>query len=226
MIFRPQLNFGTYGITPDSMPYDWIAPACEAALKGGVRVLQLRSKSLKGEQKALLARQLRALCCTHAAQLIINDDPLLALQCGADGVHLGASDSEISAARTLLGARAIIGASCYDDLTTAHSAAAQGADYIAFGALFPSATKPHAVRAPLGLFKKAAALGLPMVGIGGVTIANALQVLGAGAQSYAVITELFPVPQSANLASYCMQVQANARALQFVFDQFSQRTAP
>ena len=110
---------------------------------------------------------------------------------GADGVHLGRDDGDIAAARARLGEHAILGASCYDQLPLARAAIAAGADYVAFGAVCPSATKPNAVRAPLSLFADSATLGAPRVAIGGITPANAGEIVAAGADMLAVIGGVF-----------------------------------
>jgi thiamine-phosphate pyrophosphorylase len=121
---------------------------------------------------------------------IVNDDIDLALTCGADGVHLGSEDGDLAAARKRLGDK-VLGVSCYDSLDAARAAVAAGADYIAFGSVFASPTKPSAVRAPLSLFAEARSLGVPMVAIGGITLENAPQLLAAGADAVAVISDLF-----------------------------------
>ena len=121
---------------------------------------------------------------------IVNDDLELARAVQADGVHLGADDGDLAAARAAL-PNALIGASCYADLERARAAVGQGADYIAFGSVFASPTKPQAVRAPLGLFAQAQTLGVPTVAIGGITRANCAEVRTAGAHACAVISDLF-----------------------------------
>ena len=123
-------------------------------------------------------------------------DVRLALAVNADGVHIGRDDGEIGAARAALPGK-LLGVSCYDDLAAARSAVAAGADYVAFGSVFPSTTKPGAVRAPLGLFRAAKALGVPLVAIGGITAQNAPAVLDAGADALAVISALFDAPDIA-----------------------------
>ena len=125
---------------------------------------------------------------------IVNDDVELALAVRADGVHLGREDGDLAAARARLPGR-LLGASCYDRPELARRAVAAGADYVAFGSVFPSPTKPAADRAPLALF--ALELGVPKVAIGGITLENAPQVLAAGADCVAVITDLFDAPDVA-----------------------------
>ena len=166
-----------------------LEPAVQAALAGGVRLVQYRDKGDDRERRLAEARRLVALCHEHAARLIINDDPELARDAGADGVHLGRDDVSVAEARELLGPGALIGVSCYNQLERATAAQAAGADYIAFGSFHPSPTKPDAVRAPLGLLKRARELiHLPIVAIGGITPDNAAPIALAGADAAAVIS--------------------------------------
>lgn len=166
----------------------------KAALQGGVSVLQYRNKTASYELKREQASELMWLCEAHNVPFIINDHVLLCIELDADGVHLGGADGDIAAARRLLGARKIIGISCYNRLDLAEQAKTQGADYVAFGACFDSGTKPAAVRAPLELFAEAKPLGLPMVAIGGITAENAPLAIQAGADSIAVIGALWTAP--------------------------------
>jgi len=129
--------------------------------------------------------------------LIINDDWALARELGADGAHLGKDDGELRVARALLGDGAILGASCYDDIARAETAATAGASYLAFGAFFPSPTKPDARRAKPQLLQASAHLGLPRVAIGGITPDNARQLVVAGADMVAVISGVFDAPDPA-----------------------------
>jgi thiamine-phosphate pyrophosphorylase len=137
---------------------------------------------------------LRVACRDAGVPFIVNDDAKLALELGADGVHLGEDDGDIASTRRLLGDDAIIGVSCYDDIERARMLAAQGADYLAFGAFFPSPTKPHAPRASLQLLRDSASLGLPRVAIGGITPDNARPLVDAGANLIAVISGVFDAP--------------------------------
>lgn len=180
---------GLYAIT-DGPRADLVA-ACAAALAGGARLLQYRDKSTDAARRAEEARALQALCAAHGVPLIVNDDVELAAAIGAAGVHLGEDDAEVDAARARLGARAIVGVSCYDSIERARRLAAAGASYLAFGAFFPSPTKPAARRATTDLLRAARPLGLPRVAIGGVTPDNAAPLIEAGADCVAVISALF-----------------------------------
>ena len=177
---------GLYAITPEG---PGLEARVRAALEGGVALLQYRRK----QGHAAEARRIAALARQFAVPLIVNDDVALALEVGAQGAHLGREDGDLRAARTRLETR-ILGVSCYNELERAHTALAAGADYVAFGSVYPSPTKPHAVRAPLELFRKAKALGVPLAAIGGVTLENAPALIAAGADLLAVISDLFDAP--------------------------------
>lgn len=182
---------GLYAVTPNELDTKLIVAKVEAALKGGARMVQYRNKAA-GE--SLLLRQataLLALCKSYEIPLIINDHLDLCAKINADGLHLGATDCKAGPVRRLLGADKIIGVSCYNQLALALDAEAEGADYVAFGACFPSDTKPGAVNAPLSLFAQAKQqLKISVVGIGGITLDNAAQVKEAGADAIAVISAL------------------------------------
>ncbi|HHC71366.1 MAG TPA: thiamine phosphate synthase [Thiotrichales bacterium] len=182
---------GLYAITPDRAG-PLLGETAERVLAGGARVLQYRDKGDDAERRLREARMLAALCHRHDALLIVNDDVELAAACGADGVHLGRDDGDPSIARARLGDGAVIGISCYDSLELAESAAAAGADYVAFGSFFPSPTKPEAVRASVELLHDARRrLALPIVAIGGITPENGPALVAAGAHMLAVISGLF-----------------------------------
>ncbi len=181
---------GLYAITDLSLTApDRLMAACEQALRGGARVLQYRDKHSDAISKFRRATALRDLCALHDALFIVNDDPILAKAVDADGVHIGQSDGGVARARDLLGARAVIGVSCHDDLTLAQQVIAEGADYVAFGRFFPSHTKPHAPAADSQVLGQT--LAVPKVAIGGLTPDNAPSLLRAGADALAVIHALF-----------------------------------
>jgi thiamine-phosphate pyrophosphorylase len=157
------------------------------------------------------------ICRAAGARLIINDDVWLAVEIGADGAHLGTGDApggSLLAAREALGPKRILGVSCYNDLALGEEAARAGADYIAFGSMFPSRTKPGAVRAPLELLGEAKRrFGLPVAAIGGITLDNAPQLLDAGADILAVVSDLFDA----------MDIKARAEAYQRLVRQADKR---
>lgn len=186
---------GLYAITPEASEPVRLVQQAEAALLGGASMLQYRRKKAAAATALREARELLDVCRRHGALFIVNDDARLAAAVGADGVHLGRDDGGVADARRLLGADAIVGVSCYDDLSRAHAARAQGADYVAFGSFFPSSVKPDAVRATIGLLLEARlGLDLPIVAIGGITADNAGALVDAGADAVAVISDLFDAP--------------------------------
>ncbi|MHB1059584.1 MAG: thiamine phosphate synthase [Rhodanobacter sp.] len=180
---------GLYAITDG--PRDDLPGVVAQALAGGARLLQYRDKSIDAARRHAEALALKELCRRCGVPLIINDDVALAHAVGADGVHLGREDQDIASARAVLGERAIIGVSCYDSLQRAQSAARAGASYIAFGAFFPSTTKPLAPRAPIDLLRQSAAFGVPRVAIGGITPDNGAPLVEAGADYLAVVSAVF-----------------------------------
>ena len=185
---------GLYAITPaDADPARLVArvrAALEGSDAGGWAALQYRNKLVDPALRSGQARGLAALARARGIPFIINDDIELAIEIGADGVHLGRDDCNLRAARERIPGK-LLGASCYDSLPLAGAAVQAGADYVAFGSVFPSLTKPGAVRAPLALFREAGALGVPLVAIGGIRLENAAEVLRAGADALAVISDLF-----------------------------------
>jgi thiamine-phosphate pyrophosphorylase len=193
----PRLRRGLYAITPDEACTARLLARVEPVLAAGVSCLQYRNKSADARTRHAQAERLLPLCRASGVALVINDDMHLAAAIGADGVHLGGDDGDIGAARRLLGAGAILGASCYDRIDLATQAAARGATYVAFGAFHPSPTKPHAVRAHPSLLTRSAALGLPRVAIGGITAQHAPALVTAGADLIAVISGIFDAPDPA-----------------------------
>lgn len=199
---------GLYAITPDGLPEDVLLARVEAALRGGARLLQYRDKLSTPSQREKMAPMLCALCRRYGTGFIVNDDLALALSVDADGVHLGGSDGDLAAARRALGPGKLLGASCYADFELARAAVAAGADYVAFGAVYPSPTKPQAVRAPLDLFARCRTdLTVPACAIGGIALNNAAPLVAAGADLLAVITDLFAAPD----------IESQARAFQTLF---------
>ena len=201
MITRTDQLHGLYVITPEHHPDPgWLEGKADEALRGGARLVQYRDKSGDWRRREREAGELRALCTRHGALLIVNDDVELALATGAHGVHLGQGDMPLDEARGKLGDRAIIGITCHDRLDLAIAAQLGGADYVAFGAVYPSPTKPAAVCAPLALIAQAReSLDIPICAIGGISADNARAVIRAGADMAAVIDGIFgqPDPEAA-----------------------------
>ena len=187
---------GLYAITPEHADAATLVRRVAQALEGGIALLQYRRKAKQNIEEA---RTLARMCRERAVPFIVNDGVDIAIEGGADGVHLGRDDGDLAAARSKLSGR-ILGVSCYDSLAAARTAAAAGANYVAFGSVFSSPTKPAAVRAPLGLFSDARSLGVPLVAIGGITLHNAPQLLAAGADCLAVISDLFEAQDIAGMA--------------------------
>ncbi|MGE8232689.1 MAG: thiamine phosphate synthase [Stenotrophomonas sp.] len=181
---------GVYLITPDETDSARLLERVRPLLPG-TSWLQYRNKAVDAPTRLAQATALQALCAEAGVPLIINDDAALALQVGAAGVHLGEDDGDIAAARALLGPQAIIGASCYDEFERAQRAVVAGADYVAFGAFFPSRSKITPRRASPELLRQSAALGVPRVAIGGLTPDNSRAVVDAGADLIAVISGVF-----------------------------------
>lgn len=184
--------FGLYAITPDVPDTENLVERAEQVLAGGARLIQYRSKTCNNPLRLEQAHSLAHLCRRFRVPLIINDDPDLAMEVDADGVHLGREDVCITEARRKLGHEKIIGISCYNQLEYAVEAERQGADYVAFGAFFSSITKPGAVSAPAELLGRAKQkLHIPIVAIGGITQENAAELLHLGADMLAVSNALF-----------------------------------
>ena len=187
---------GLYAVTPDLGDSEELLRRVSHALKGGIALLQYRNK--RSTQPRHEAKALQRMCAAAGVPLIVNDSIELALEIDADGAHLGREDGDLTQARARLRGK-ILGASCYDSLAAARAAVAAGADYVAFGSVFPSPTKPGAVRAPLSLFEND--LGVPLCAIGGITLENAPSLIAAGADCVAVISDLFDAPDIAARAT-------------------------
>ncbi|MBU2117079.1 MAG: thiamine phosphate synthase, partial [Alphaproteobacteria bacterium] len=165
-----------YLITPPSInDLDAFAAALEAALAAGdVAALQIRLKPATDDQIAAAVRRLAPIARARDVAVILNDRPDLALQLGCDGVHVGQDDASVAGARRLMGPQAMIGATCHDSRHLAMEAAEAGADYVAFGAFFPTTTKATTHRPdPEILTIWQETMEIPCVAIGGVTPDNA-----------------------------------------------------
>ena len=201
---------GLYAITDSQLLTGKLLPFVEAALDGGLTLLQYRDKSSDDARRLREAEALRNLCERYKAHLIINDDAELAARLEV-GVHLGQTDGPLTPARALLGRKAIIGSTCHSQIELAEQAAKEGASYVAFGRFFNSSTKPEAPAASLELLDQARArLRLPIVAIGGVTLDNAPQLIARGASMVAVVHALFAADSPA-------EVERRARAFAALF---------
>jgi len=186
---------GLYVITPDESDTACLLEMSTRILAACPVLLQYRNKSASPKLRLEQASRLLALCRIAATPLIINDDLELAVELDADGVHLGRDDGDVAFARRALdalGPGRIVGVSCYGEWERAVAGAAAGADYVAFGAMFPSTTKPQAPVAPLELLTRAQRELKPgVVAIGGITLENASMLFEAGADLVAVVSDVF-----------------------------------
>ena len=163
----------------------------EAALRGGVTCVQLREKHMTDSEFAEEAVRLRELCHSFGVPLIINDNVNVALEAGADGVHVGRDDMPAAEIRRLVGSDFIIGATC-KTVEQAKTAQAEGADYMGVGAVFPSPTKKNAIRVTKDELRRiCGAVEIPAVAIGGVSLENMAQLRGLGMAGFAVVSAIF-----------------------------------
>lgn len=182
---------GLYAITDSQLLAGKLLAYVEAALNGGLTLLQYRDKSSDDARRLREAEALRELCARYNTRLIINDDAELAARLGV-GVHLGQTDGPLTPARALLGPKAIIGSTCHSQVDLAEQAAKEGASYVAFGRFFNSSTKPGAPTATLDVLDQARSqLKLPICVIGGITLENAAPLVAHGADLLAVVHGLF-----------------------------------
>lgn len=185
---------GLYLITPS--PFNaGLLTACQVALRTGIGALQFRGKGLTWQQSLDFGHALKALCHQHQTPLIINDNIALCQALDADGVHLGQNDGSVPAARAVLGGK-WLGVTCHNDLSLAHTAIEEGADYVAFGRFFDSNTKPEAPPCHLDVLSAAKKSfsthkSVPIVAIGGINPDNGHLALKAGADVLAVIDAVF-----------------------------------
>ena len=182
---------GLYAITDSQLLAGKLLDYVEAALEGGLTLLQYRDKSSDEARRLREAEAMRDLCARYNTRLIINDDAELAARLGV-GVHLGQTDGPLTPARALLGPKAIIGSTCHSQINLAVQAAKEGASYVAFGRFFNSSTKPGAPTATLDVLDQARSqLKLPVCVIGGITLENAAPLVAHGADLLAVVHGLF-----------------------------------
>jgi len=185
---------GIYAILPANLDTDVLLKQAEAALNGGIQTLQFRDKSRGYKHSLKRALALRELTAKYHACLIINDSVQLAQACNADGVHLGRDDvSDIANIRKNIGDNMIMGITCRADAVFAKLALEQGADYVSFGAVFDSQSKPDVPVLGLARLSKARQM-FPdenICAIGGISADNLADVKQAGASSAAVISSLF-----------------------------------
>lgn len=200
---------GLYAVTDSHLQPDdtVLIESVQQALAGGVKVVQYRDKSNDAGKRLRQAGALKVLCHQHQALLLINDDVELCVDVEADGVHLGQSDMALSKARERLGSYAIIGISCGDSLELALQAQKNGADYVAFGAFYPTNTKPDAKSATLPLLEEAREqITVPIVAIGGITVERAVPLIERGANMVAVVSDLFTAVDIEDRAKHYLEL--------------------
>ncbi len=188
---KENINYTLYLITDRKALGDKsLEDSVEAALKGGVTLLQMREKNMNTRDCCNTALRLRALAAKYRVSVIINDRVDVALAAEADGVHLGPEDMPVGIARKLMGPDKIIGASanCVEEALELQG---QGADYLGVGALFPTATKNNTEHVSLELLKQITkAVHIPVVGIGGININNAELVKASGVNGIAAASAI------------------------------------
>ncbi|MDX1975395.1 MAG: thiamine phosphate synthase [Rickettsiales bacterium] len=187
-----------YVVTPPTIDLSSFPDQLAQAFDGGdIGALQLRLKNASDDDILRAAELLIPICHEHEAAFIMNDSPELAKQSGADGVHIGQDDGSIKAARAIIGPGPIIGVSCHDSRHLAMEAGEEGADYVAFGAFYPTQSKSPEALARWGtpepdiLTWWQEYMVLPCVAIGGITPANCTPLVKAGADFIAVITAVW-----------------------------------
>lgn len=185
---------------------DW-PTVTESVLRGGAQLIQLREKTLTDEEIFDTAQIIKQLCDQFNVPLIINDRVTLAKKLDADGVHIGHMDQSIEAVRSFLGNRKIIGVSCYNQLPLALSAQSRGANYVAFGSVFLSSTKPGAVQVSIQTIRTAIdRLCIPVCAIGGINEANAASLTEQGIPLLAVSHAVFNASQPETTARQISQL--------------------
>lgn len=193
-----------YLITPPKIDPVAFAPTLEAAIAAdpeAVGALQLRLKDCPDDDVLRAADLLRPICRKFDVPLIVNDRPDLARQAGADGVHIGQEDMAYAEARAIMGDKAFIGVTCHDSRDLAIEAAEAGADYVAFGAFFPTETKAAKYQADIEVLEWWSSMTvLPCVAIGGITADNCRPLVEAGADYLAVVAGVWNHPDGPEAA--------------------------
>ncbi len=186
-----------YLITPPALdPAQFSGALAEALDAGDVASVQLRLKDTDDDAIRRAAEALLPVCRDRDVPLIMNDRPDLAAETGCDGVHIGQQDATYAEAREALGDDGLVGVTCHDSRHLALEAAEQGADYVAFGAFFPTSTKPSKFEAPIEILEWWSELMVvPVVAIGGITAGNCAPLVRAGADFLAVVSAVWDHPE-------------------------------
>jgi thiamine-phosphate pyrophosphorylase len=191
-----------YLVTPQALDPEQFADPLAAALDAGdVGCVQLRLKDVTDDQIKRACERLIPIAQKRDVAFILNDRPDLAAATGCDGVHVGQEDMDYATARQIVGKDRIVGVTCHDSRHLAMEAADAGADYVAFGAFFPTTTKPSKYRADLDLLAWwSEIMTVPVVAIGGITVENCGVLVEAGADFLAVVTAVWNCPQGPGFA--------------------------
>ena len=194
-------NCRLYLVSPPRIAPNDFAQVLKGALTGGdVASFQLRLKNVSDDEIRRAADVLRPIVQSHGTAFILNDRPDLAAELGCDGVHVGQEDASYAEARKLLPS-GIVGVTCHDSRHLAMEAGEAGADYVAFGAFFPTQTKEPKTQADIELLKWwSETMVVPAVAIGGITVANASTLVEAGADFLAVAAGVWEHPQGPEAA--------------------------
>ncbi len=206
------IRSGLYLVTDDRLPQEALLEKLDAALSAGADVVQFRDKKAARGDAYRVGQRVAERCRVHGALFIVNDFADLAVALGADGVHVGQDDLPTEAARAVVGPGQVVGLSV-SAVDEAQRATATEADYIGFGALFSTGTKPNAEPAGPELMAVARRwVDFPIIGIGGVSAANLHHAIRAGADSVAVVSAVFSAPDPAAATRELLQAIALARA--------------
>tara|TARA_B100001167_G_C16773683_1_gene309302 strand:- start:3598 stop:4218 length:621 start_codon:yes stop_codon:yes gene_type:complete len=182
---------GLYAITSSNLKDEALLKKIRELLELGINIVQFRDKIHEFDKKLILAKKIKKICENFNSIFIVNDDPLLAKEAKADGVHIGQDDITYNEAREILGPNSIIGISCQNDLNLALNAESLGANYVSFGSVFNTTTKKNTVRCSISQLKSlASSINLPSVAIGGINKTN-LQEVKSTVDMYAISSGLF-----------------------------------
>ncbi len=180
-----------YGVTDREYGAQTLYEQVEEALRGGVTILQLREKNLVKKEFVQEAIEIKKICNKYKVPLIINDNLDVAVESGADGVHVGIEDMEVSEIRKRVSEDFIIGATA-KTVEQAQKAEREGANYLGVGAVFPSPTKKNAKRITTNQLKEiTGSVSIPAVAIGGITLDNMMEIRGGGMCGIAVVSAIF-----------------------------------
>jgi thiamine-phosphate pyrophosphorylase len=198
-----------YLISPLDVGGDFLARLDRALGAGPVAAFQFRVKGIDQHQAVALAEPLIEICRRHEVAFIVNDSVSLAKRLGADGVHLGQSDGSVSEARAALGREAQIGVTCHDSRHLAMEAGEAGADYVAFGAFYPTNTKPTEYQPEPEILRWWTSISpIPCVAIGGITADNARPLVEAGADFIAVCNAVWGGDETAAVKAFSAVLSA------------------